>query len=297
MRQADPRLIDMLQENSCFFVADLYTLTLLDGSAYRWTSADVDITVAGQVFSHLGPILSRTYTRLTVGVEVDTMTVTIAAGDRPDTHPPVVVAGSPIIQAVRLGKLDGARMRVEKLIAPDWADTSRGTLLMFDGRISNVDISRTQAKLYVRSDLELLNLMLPVNLYQAGCARTLYDAGCGVKRESFEAKGTVTVGGTSALQAALTDAALKPASFADGYFELGTVNFISGPNEGLTRTVKTFNDGVITLSYPLPSPCGAGDAFLAYPGCDKLQKTCQTKFANLDNFRGFPFVPTPETTL
>jgi hypothetical protein len=38
-----------------------------------------------------------------------------------------------------------------------------------------------------------------------------------------------------------------------------------------------------------------GDTLNAIAGCDKLQATCTSKFSNLVNFAGFPFVPKPET--
>ncbi|WP_371125854.1 phage BR0599 family protein [Bosea sp. (in: a-proteobacteria)] len=33
------------------------------------------------------------------------------------------------------------------------------------------------------------------------------------------------------------------------------------------------------------------DTFLATPGCDKRFATCQAKFGNGINFRGFPHIP------
>jgi hypothetical protein len=36
-----------------------------------------------------------------------------------------------------------------------------------------------------------------------------------------------------------------------------------------------------------------GDAFTVYLGCDHTQATCTTKFGNLTNFRGFPYIPSP----
>ena len=59
--------------------------------------------------------------------------------------------------------------------------------------------------------------------------------------------------------------------------------------------VKLFASGTFTLLYPLPAPCANGDTFDAYPGCDKLEATCISKFNNKPNFGGYPFVPTPET--
>ena len=46
--------------------------------------------------------------------------------------------------------------------------------------------------------------------------------------------------------------------------------------------------------YPLPFAPSPGDAFTVYAGCDHTQGTCQGRFNNLANFRGFPYVPPPE---
>ena len=37
-----------------------------------------------------------------------------------------------------------------------------------------------------------------------------------------------------------------------------------------------------------------GDGFTVAFGCDHTRGTCQSRFANLANFRGFPFVPPPQ---
>jgi uncharacterized phage protein (TIGR02218 family) len=52
---------------------------------------------------------------------------------------------------------------------------------------------------------------------------------------------------------------------------------------------------VITVLQPLPAAVVSGDAFEIYPGCDKTKATCENKFANLIRFRGYPFIPAPET--
>jgi uncharacterized phage protein (TIGR02218 family) len=38
-------------------------------------------------------------------------------------------------------------------------------------------------------------------------------------------------------------------------------------------------------------PIQAGDTFAITAGCDKRFATCVEKFANADNFRGFPHMP------
>jgi hypothetical protein len=45
---------------------------------------------------------------------------------------------------------------------------------------------------------------------------------------------------------------------------------------------------------PLQSVSSVGDTFTIYYGCDHTPGTCQSKFNNLANFRGFPYVPPPQ---
>jgi len=49
--------------------------------------------------------------------------------------------------------------------------------------------------------------------------------------------------------------------------------------------------------YPLPFAPAFGDAFTVYAGCDRTLATCQGRFNNKANFRGFPFVPPAETAV
>lgn len=84
---------------------------------------------------------------------------------------------------------------------------------------------------------------------------------------------------------------------ASGFYDNGQITFTSGTNAGLTKAVKQYIAPQLTFNSPLPFVPSAGDTFIAYPGCDKTQSTCATKFNNLVNFEGFPYVPTPETAI
>lgn len=66
-------------------------------------------------------------------------------------------------------------------------------------------------------------------------------------------------------------------------------------NRGVSRTVLSYASGNFTLTLPLAETPQVGDPVLAFPGCNKTVSTCQNKFGNLVNFRGFPYVPKPET--
>jgi uncharacterized phage protein (TIGR02218 family) len=53
----------------------------------------------------------------------------------------------------------------------------------------------------------------------------------------------------------------------------------------------------ILARLPLQSPPAAGDTFTVYFGCDHTPGTCRSKFNNLANFRGFPYVPPPQMAI
>lgn len=284
MKSASAALIALLSTQRQYFMADLYTFTLAGGTVLRFAAADTDIRVGATTFAGNGPLFSRGSTRVVLGIEVDSLDVTVAADD---TH---LVGGVPFLQAVTTGALDGALLTVERAFMAAWGDTSAGTIVLFSGRVAETTASRTEARLTVRSDLELLNIKMPRNLYQPGCVHTLFDAGCTLTKAAWAVATSTSANSTAnVLNCGLVQAA--------GFFDLGTVTFTGGPNAGVSRTVKSYTPGVLALSYPLPKTPTLGDTFTAYPGCDKKQATCGTKFVNLGSFRGFPYVPVPETAL
>ena len=95
-----------------------------------------------------------------------------------------------------------------------------------------------------------------------------------------------------------TDGASPPLVATGGYFSQGVIRFTSGPNNGVGRSVQQYySDGSVVVVPPLPALPVAGNTFVILPGCDKAMSTCGGKFNNLVNFRGFPFVPRPETSI
>lgn len=161
---------------------------------------------------------------------------------------------------------------------------------MFKGRIGTIDhVGRTAALITVNSDLVLLDINMPRNVYSPACQHVLYDSGCGLVKSAFGTAGTVGAGSTNSV---------INWSGASANFNQGTVVFSSGANGGVSANVKCAVAGVsLTLSYPLLNAPAAGDAFTAYWGCDHTHATCANKFNNLANFRDFPFIPSPTYAL
>lgn len=298
MRNASPALIAFLNSSTEFYVADLLTVIPVNGPTFYLTSAPGDVTAVSQVdnASHTFfaggegtpyPTFTRAAVKLIVGLEVDSMTITLA------TVAGQTLLGLPLPQQGRTGYFDGARVVLERLYMATWGDVSKGTLINFWGVVGQVVSTRTGVQITVNSDLTYLQLTLPRNLWSPGCLHNVYDAGCTLNRAAFTVGGAAAGGSTASV--ILTNLAQ-----ADGYFELGAITFTSGQNAGLgpdsTRTVKTFTNagGTVIPTAPFRFAPVNGDAFSIFPGCDKLQATCTTKFANLAHFRGYPYVPAPE---
>jgi uncharacterized phage protein (TIGR02218 family) len=100
-------------------------------------------------------------------------------------------------------------------------------------------------------------------------------------------KGSVAVTGVTSRQI-FTASSLNQAS---GWFSGGKVKFVSGNNADISMEVKSFSQGTLTLSLPLPFSIQTGDIFQISTGCDKRFTTCKEKFNNALNFRGEPHIP------
>lgn len=281
MKTATAGMIAMLQNNDQFYVADLYTFTLSDGTIYRYTDADQDITAGGFLFDSGSLNLRRSSIKTSVGIQVDNMNIEVLAKDGD------VIASKPFLQAIAQGNVDGAQVKLERAIMTTFGDTTNGTIVMFLGRVAEINFNRTTVSIEVKSMVELLNIKMPRNLYQLSCLHTVYDTGCTLLKSSFATSGTVLTATNSTLT--FTDVT------ASGYFDQGIIEFTGGANIGLKRTVKTHTTGNIALALYLPNIPTAGDTFIIYPGCDRTKSTCSTKFSNLAHFRGYPYIPAPES--
>jgi len=278
-------LFDFLLNSQTLIMADLYTLTLANNEIFRWTDYDLDLVkpVSGYIYSSSGPILRRGKTRTVIGIEIDTLDVSICPRFTD------LIDGLGILSAARAGLFDGARLVLERaFLYPD--QTMNGAVMLFSGRFADLTIGRTEIQARINSDVEALNTNLPRNLYQAGCVHALYDTGCGISRSAVVVSGTVTAGSTaSQIRCNLAQAA--------GYFSRGYIAFVTGALAGNKYSVKAYYPGFLSLFKPMPSIPAVSDVFGAYPGCDKSQATCSAKFSNLANFRGCPYIPVPETAV
>jgi len=292
MKTASTTLINLLASRQ-FFSVDLYQFSLVGGGVLNYCSGDADINWNGITWStggSSGPYFdrsdSRAKCRWKIGVEVDSLVFDVIPGS-------ASIFGTGFLSAVRQGMFDGAELTLYRAFMSTYGDTADGAVIMFAGRVAEIDATRSLATFTVNSHLELLNQNLPRNIYQASCLNSLFDSGCGLNKATFTVSGSALSGSTSSV----INASLGQAS---GYFDMGTLSFTSGANDGLSRTVKSYiHSGVssVSLVSPFPGIVNIGDSFSITAGCDKQQATCSGKFNNISRFRGFPYVPENETAV
>jgi uncharacterized phage protein (TIGR02218 family) len=169
-------------------------------------------------------------------------------------------------------------------------------VVLFLGRVGAVDsIGRTTAEITVNSEMVLLDLQMPRNLYGPQCNNIFGDpATCAFGRTGLGA--TFSLGLTPPFQYVAAGTTVSVINLAStlgnpAYYQQGTIGFLSGENAGATANIRAAGATSLTLAYPAQYAPATGDQIAIYQGCDHTQATCGAVFNNLANFRGFPHVP------
>lgn len=263
------------------YVAALYTFTLSGGEKITWSGEDQDIAWNGQTYVR-GPGIAATPITRQIGTQVSQKDISLVFDDT------VSVNGVGLAKFLASGGLFNATMLFESAYAYAPDQPIIGTLAEFSGRVTQLkDCGETRATITVSNWMSLLNVQVPINLWQPPCLHTLFDSGCKLDRSQY-AKNGVVQGMADPLTIA-TDL-----SAADGYYNLGKIVFTSGENEGQSRAVKTQSGGIVSMVRALPALPVQGDTFTIYPGCDLTMATCAGRFNNIQHFKGQPYIPTNE---
>jgi len=284
MKAASPALIALLNSTTQFVMADLYTFTLVGGSVLRYSAASTPIVANGFTFG-LGPKFERSKTNTVIGTQVDVLDIKIY------TETTDLIGETPWLQAAWQGQLDGALLQLERAFMPTYGDTSPGTVVLFAGRISDIDCSRTGIDMKCRSHLELLNIQMPRRLWQPSCTHVFGGAMCQFNRASLQTSFNCLSGSTETQILGTVNP--TPA----GLYVQGTIIGLTGANAGYSRTIAGMSNGIVSVKLAFLSPPAVGDQFKLLPGCDRSLATCTNVFNNPAHFGGVPFVPTQETAV
>lgn len=287
--------VEDAMQSGQFVYADCYTIEPKTGPTMRYTTAQQQVSVVP-----LGDVMRQTYgahdvliegllVKNSIGIEVDQQEVSISYSSSPNSFQGQFTWP----QALLLGRLDGATIRRDRFIATDWGQPWLGGFPMFLGLVSSLDkVGRQSATINVKSDLVLLDVQMPRDLFVPNCKNTWGDSQCGVNQEDWAVIGTVGADPTRSI---------IPWSGVDPMYALGKIHVTSGVDMATrVRTISRVDGANLYLSYPLDFDLIAGDTFTAYPSCKRLKDSC-IDFHGEPNwrarFKGFPFVPVAETAV
>jgi len=256
-----------------------WRLTRNDGAVFGFTDHDQPLTFDGSTFE---PESGFTASEIRSGSDLS-----VDAQEAEGVLTSNTITETDILD----GRWDNATVEIWRV---NWADTTSRALLR-RGAIGQVRRGRLQFVAEMRSLAHVLGQTIG-RTFQASCDAALGDMRCGVDLNDPVFKATDTVVSISG-DRSFSVSGLS--GFAEDWFALGTLSWLTGANIGRKAEVlghgQTGADVMITLLEAPVRPINIGDNFDIFAGCDKRFETCQSKFANAVNFRGFPHIPGQDT--
>lgn len=270
--------MDAALADSTTYLCRVWKLTLANGQEFFFTDLTSDITSEGQLF------------KFDPGIRVSAVVKT--SGGQPDNAQIEVTTSADFMTQNRLrqGSLKNASFEMWII---DWRNPDfYGRISLFGGGVgSQTHNNKGQIELGLNSSVGGGAQSNIGEVYSKQCRALLGDARCKFDLEAAKIAVEVTAiedNGYSFIATELVGA-------ANDYYKFGKITWDGGLNSGLTDEIKTNVNasGKATLVLYPRNPMVIGDTGFVYPGCDYQVSTCGTKFNNLMNFRGEPYVPPP----
>lgn len=259
MKAVSTALNNILTGSTNYKMADLWTITLKNGTVLRYTDADINLTYGGHTFVCNDVLCKGAGVNWTTGLESDEDEIEVYPNQGSS---PSMVGAIQFKAAITYGLFDRALVRRERAFMTTWGDTTPGTVVLFIGEITDAEATRNTAILHCRDLRYLLNINMPSRQYQPTCGFVFGDERCTINRALLSKNSAVDTGSSgSVIKCALSDAA--------GYFNNGVLTFTSGLNIGISRSVKYWTTGQAQLVSPFPNEPAIADTFTITPGCTK----------------------------
>ena len=262
--------------------AECFQFTSTIGTVYAWTNVDYPVAYNGLTFLATGPLVNGLKYKGSVGLEVDKQQLTIAA------RPTDTINGAPFLIALRDGAFDGAAIIRYRVFLTAPGGTVVGGVIMFQGRISTVDnVGRTQATVTVASDLVVLD-------YRHAAEPLFADVRphalrFGLRRHSRNLRRERHGGRRLDRDINRFHRRYRPRNARLAGVLLGGErqrphddHALRGPASATRSCIRCRSPQVSATPSPL------------MPAAITHRATCQNRFNNLANFRGFPYVPPPQ---
>lgn len=152
------------------------------------------------------------------------------------------------------------------------------------GRITSVEWKESEAEISAEPVYTSLKKVGLRRLYERACSHDLYGTKCQVNSATYRIQGVIL--SISGLVVTVQGAG----GSANGYFAGGYISYLTSIGVDESRMVLNHTGDALTL-VARPRDLVTGMQVYVYPGCDGTLATCNSKFANTDNYGGFPFFP------
>ena len=235
---------------------------------YLYTTNEVAITYLSEVYEPL----SMHRTKISQNTERGKNDITVVV-------PRLCEVASLFVVAPPTEKMSLSILRIHR---GDLTDA----VVIWKGRVINSKYTSEQtAELLCESFYTSLGRMGLRRGFGRQCDHALYDAQCRLVKSNYAFTSAPTL--VTNLQITVTGAD----GYADGYFEGGTIEWLnSDSNVQERRMVASHVGELITVTHHILQLV-SGQEVLLYPGCPHDMATCKSRFGNLDNYGGFPFMP------
>jgi len=281
--RAIPAALQTHLNGAVLTLARCYKITRTDGTVFGFTSNNVDVVFGGVTYEAAAAV-DDSAVRNQTGSGIDNMDVV------------GLLQSSRITDADLLaGRYDGATVEVFLVNYKQNPVTDRAVLLT--GTIGEITVEDGQYKaefrpLSQRLKQQVVELTSPLcRASDFGDSRCASGGTIGGQALSFYQR----TGKSVASVASSIQFTVGSVADATDFFTYGKVQFTSGANNGIAREIKshTLSGGaaVLVLQEPFPFTVAVNDVVTLTAGCDRKHTTCNTKFSNIANFRGEPYIP------
>jgi uncharacterized phage protein (TIGR02218 family) len=165
-------------------------------------------------------------------------------------------------------------------------DTDNEFRVLWMGRVLNAAWEGNEAVLSCEPDFTSVKRTGLRRHYQRACPHALYGAGCNLSALSFSVTATVySLSGKDLTVPSLIS------GYAANYFAGGYIEYVD-PATNATEyvSIRSSAAGVLSLAQ-VPRNLLTPNTIRVYFGCDHTVSTCNTKFSNLANYGGQPYIP------
>lgn len=181
-----------------------------------------------------------------------------------------------LLEASLTGRTTTVTLRIARRQA--WDDYWELSGTRWLGRVLGVEVTDDTARLRCESAQVSLKRIGLRRLYSRKCSHVLYSDACGAAQVSAVAVVTSASGRNVELEGG------TPASVASG---LGGGWLQT--QDGARHMILSDQGTGVELLYPVAIEPGSSVTLVV--GCDHSTATCSARFSNLDNFGGFPAIP------